>query len=520
MQGKTCSPKRAIRQIDMKRKDMNMIKKNKLTLAIMTAIIAATIGLTACSSESVSDALNTTIGSGASADSEHSENNSFADMIENAETKDGFTDQNMSASSASASSSTLIDTSSMFTERDLEQEADLSNATSITLKSGEDVNITSEGVYVISGTASDTSIIVEVADTENVQIVLDGVSITNSSSPVIYVKSADKVFVSTTDSDNTLKVTGTFAADGTTNTDAVIYSKDDLVLNGKGTLTISSTENGITSKDDLKITGGTYNITSSADAIEANDSIRISDGTFNIDSSKDALHSENSDDNSLGYVYIEGGTFNIEAEGDGIQATTVLMINGGKLDITAVEGFEGTYVQINGGTINIEASDDGINATQKSTSYEVVIEVNDGDITVTMGSGDTDGFDSNGDIYINGGTISVTGNSAFDWDGEAKLNGGTVIVNGEELTELTNQFAGGMMGGQGGGPQNGQMPASPDGSTTDGSMPTPPDGSTTNGNMPTPPDGMTPPDGNGEMPQGMGGHGGGPRNGQNTTGQN
>jgi hypothetical protein len=96
------------------------------------------------------------------------------------------------------------------------------------------------------------------ADDAKVQLVLDGVSITNTDSPAIYVVSADKCFVTTTDSVSTLTVTGTFAADGDTNIDAVIFSKDDLVLNGTGTLNISSTGNGITSKDDLTVTGGTY----------------------------------------------------------------------------------------------------------------------------------------------------------------------------------------------------------------------------------------------------------------------
>ena len=80
-----------------------------------------------------------------------------------------------------------------------------------------------------------------------------------------------------------------------------------------------------------------------------------------------------------------------------------------------------------------------------------------------MGQGDTDGIDSNGDIIINGGTISVTGQSTFDYDGTGTINGGTVICNGEEVTTLPNQFmGGGMKGGQmnqGGGMQNdgGQM---------------------------------------------------------------
>ncbi len=484
-----------------------MRKKGKVSIVLMTVFITAAMGLTACANSDVTDALNTTLTSMESTDT--TEPQGMEKM-----TKSNDSTENYSSGNSNGSSSTLLDTSSMFSDRDLEQEADLTDATYITLSSGEDVSITEEGVYVISGSAKNTSIVVEADDTAKVQIVLDDVSITNEDAPAIYVKSADKVFV-TTSSDSTLKVTGSFSADGTTNTDAVIYSKEDLVLNGKGTLTIESTENGITSKDDLKITGGTYSITSSADAIEANDSIRIYDGSFTIDSGKDGLHSENSDDNSLGYVYIQGGDFTIDADSDGIQATTVLMIDGGTFDITASEGLEATYVQINDGTISIEASDDGINTTQKSTSFDVVIEVNGGDITIVMGSGDTDGFDSNGNIYINDGTIDVTGNSAFDWDGEAQLNGGTVIVNGEEVTELTNQLMGGGMGGQGG--LGGQMPEggqAPSGEAPSGQAP-----SGTDGEMPEPPSGDMP---QGDMQQGQmkGGPGGGMRGPGGKGGQN
>ena len=66
-----------------------------------------------------------------------------------------------------------------------------------------------------------------------------------------------------------------------------------------------------------------------------------------------------------------------------------------------------------------------------------------------MASGDTDGVDSNGDIYVNGGTISVTGNSTFDYDGTAEYNGGVIIVNGQQIDYIPNQMMGGM-GGMGG----------------------------------------------------------------------
>ena len=338
----------------------------------------------------------------------------------------------------------------VFTERDLEQSADLSDATKYTVTSGEDISITSEGVYVISGEATDVTITVDVDSEDKVQLVLDGVSITNSSAPAIYVKSADKVFITTTSgSSNSLTVTGSFTSDGDTNTDAVIFAKDDIVLNGQGTLTVSSSDNGISCKDDIKITGGTLNITSAADAIEANDSIAICDGTVTISSQKDGLHAENDEDDSVGYIYICGGTLSINASSDGIQGTTTVQIDDGSFDITASEGIESTYVKINGGTVNISASDDGINGSDKSSAVSTKIEFNGGDITIDMGQGDTDGVDSNGDLYINGGTISVNGQSPFDYDGTAEHNGGTIIVNGEETDEITNQFGGGM-GGPGG----------------------------------------------------------------------
>ena len=101
---------------------------------------------------------------------------------------------------ANVTSTGMIDASDMFTDRDLEQTADTSEATYYTVKSGEDITITAAGVYVISGNAENVTIYVEAEDEDKVQIVLDGVNIANETAPVIYVKSADKVFVTTASS--------------------------------------------------------------------------------------------------------------------------------------------------------------------------------------------------------------------------------------------------------------------------------------------------------------------------------
>ena len=349
----------------------------------------------------------------------------------------------------------------LFTARDLNQTPDLTGATELTVTSGQDITITEAGTYVLRGTASEVTVRVEAGEEDKVQLVLDGLSITNRDFPAIYVKSADKVFV-TTSADSSLAVTGSFTKDGNTNTDGVIFSKEDLVLNGTAKLTVSSAENGIVCKDDLKVTGGTYDITAASKAIEAKDSILISGGSFTLEAGTDGLHAENGDNDSKGTIQILGGSFSIQANDDGIHANATVTIDGGSFDITAAEGIESTQVFLNGGTVNIESWDDGINAAYKSSAYRPKVEITGGEITIVMGAGDTDGIDSNGDLTITGGTVDVTGNSSFDVDGTITFTGGTVIVNGQQVSSIPNQMMGGGMGfgfggrgGQGGMDQGG-----------------------------------------------------------------
>ncbi|MBR1757941.1 MAG: carbohydrate-binding domain-containing protein [Lachnospiraceae bacterium] len=438
---------------------------SKKIAAVTAALIIGTMALTGCGTAGESAATT------AQASSVETSTDATTSATENGSKKSSSNKTNASETATTVTSAEggVLDTSDLFTDRDLKQTADLSEATYYTVKDGEDITITEAGVYVLSGNAANVTIYVEADKDAKVQIVLDGVTITNDDFPVIYVKNADKVFV-TTSSDSTLSVTGTFAADGDTNTDGVIFSKDDLVLNGTGTLTINSTDNGVVGKDTVKVTGGTYVITASSKAIEANDEILIADGTFTLTAGTDALHAENDDDDTLGNIYIAGGSFTIQVGDDAIHANSVLQIDGGEFNITAVEGLEATYIQINGGTIYIAASDDGINAANKSSAYSVCVEINDGDITIVMGQGDTDGIDSNGNIIINGGTVNVTGNSTFDYDGQGVINGGTVIVNGSEVTTLPNQMMGGgqMGGGMGFNNQMGGQMGQPGGSSGNG----------------------------------------------------
>ena len=437
-----------------------MMKKMNMISAVLAAILAVTMTGCGMNRNTGTTAADPAVMSSDSVKKEESSENTEAASVEQ-EVSDTVEAVELSQKTGSAEQD-----SELFTKRDLAQTADLSDAQRITVSDGQTIGITDEDVYVISGTAKNCTIRINADDTAKIQLVLNGVSVTNDDFPAIYVISADKVFITAADSENTLTVSGQFKADGDTNTDAVIFSKDDLVLNGTGTLNITSAYgNGVTCKDDLKITGGTYNVKTALDSFEANDSISVYDGTFNIKTDKDGFRCEN--DAAEGTVTVLGGTYSITAGSDGMQACALLQIDGGTMDITASEGLEATFVRINGGDITISASDDGINASASTNAYDTAVEINGGDLNVTVGQGDTDAIDANGSIYVNGGTVNITAQmSSFDYDVKAEFNGGTIIINGEEVSEIPQSMMGGGMhggifGGKGGmfGGMNGESDA-------------------------------------------------------------
>lgn len=227
------------------------------------------------------------------------------------------------------------------TEADKSETNETKAASSGVSISGNIITISKEGTYVLSGALSEGQIVVD-ADSAKVQLVLDNVDITCASSAAIYVKNADKTFITLAeDSENILMNTVEYEAIDDNNIDAVIFSKDDLTLNGKGTLTINSEYgHGIVSKDDLKLVSGTYNITAKNHALSGKDSMRIAAGTYNLTSGKDGIHSENADDDEKGFVYIASGDFTIESTGDGIDASYVVQIDDGDFEITAGGGAE------------------------------------------------------------------------------------------------------------------------------------------------------------------------------------
>ena len=264
----------------------------------------------------------------------------------------------------------------IFTDRD--SESGYSDYCTVTLADGastadadgvtidrDTITITAAGTYLLTGTLSDGQLIVDAGEDEKVQLVLSDASITCSGSAALYCRNADKVFVTTANgTGNELISTGEFAAIDDSNIDGAIYAKCDLTLNGAGTLTLSTGDDGIHANDALSISGGIVAITQCYEGIES------------------------------AVVDISGGDIDITASDDGINAA----------DGTSTEMMQtndNCVLTISGGTITINAEGDGVDSN--------------GDLTVTGGTLLIDGS-SNG------------GNGALDYDGTGTITGGTVIA--------------------------------------------------------------------------------------------
>lgn len=428
------------------------IMKRKAVLSLLSICIAFSLVITGCTASSDSTATVQTT------ESDTSENT--VSLASNSE--------NSLITAVSA-----IDTDQQFTDNDLDTGYDEENATKISFDTAgvavsgsgakaEDgtVTITEEGTYLVSGTVEDGQLIINAVDSAKVHLVLSGLTMTNNDGPCILVTGADKVFVTLADgTENTLSDAGTeyVQTDSDVNADGVIYSKSDLTFNGSGTLTINAGyKHGIVCNDDLVFTGGTYNVTAVGKGIKANDSIRIKNGTFTINAQDDSIHTSNEDDSGKGYIYICGGTFNLSAGDDGVHAATALLITGGTLTVSkSYEGLEGDSIDITNGEICVNSSDDGLNASSADHSSDSETQAENQDspqmqdpsseadanayIRISGGvlyvNAEGDGLDSNGMLYIEGGTITVDGptqanNGALDYGTGAEITGGTVMAAG------------------------------------------------------------------------------------------
>jgi len=345
----------------------------------------------------------------------------------------------------------------MFTGRDSETEYDASKAVQIQLNGnsatatsdsvmikGSTVTIQEEATYVISGSLDDGMIVVAAQETAKLQIVLNGASITSKTSAALYVLEGDKVFVTLADgTENTLSNGGTFIAIDENNIDGALFSKQDLTLNGSGSLTVTSpVGHGIVCKDDLVITGGNYTVNAASHGLDANDSARIANAKLAIDAGKDAIHCENSEDTAKGFVYISGGTITGEAEGDGIAASAYMQIVDGTVNLVVGGGSQnGSKAQsdffggfMGGGRPGQKGPGEFTNKTteESSTSMKGLKAANsllifDGNITIDSAD---DAIHSDVSIIINGGEFTLaSGDDAIHAEDTLTVTAGGINIS-------------------------------------------------------------------------------------------
>ena len=301
---------------------------------------------------------------------------------------------------------------------------------------GGAVTITKGGTYVLSGVFNG-QILIDADKEALVHLVLAGAQMTCTDSAAIYGVQSDKIVITLQDGTaNQIEDGETYVYETAEEEEpnAAIFSKDDLTINGTGSLIVQGNyEDAIGTKDDLLIVSGNYQIDAVEDGVQGKDSLTILNGTFIITAGNDALKASNDTDTDKGWVLIDNGTYTISAGDDAIHAETELTIHDGIIDIVACqEGIEGQTVTVNDGMISVKASDDGINAVSGQGSGDISITINGGEIYVDA---DGDGLDSNGTLVINGGTVYVEGptndgNGIMDYEYSGEIHGGIFVATG------------------------------------------------------------------------------------------
>lgn len=403
-----------------------MLKK---CTALFMALVISAFCMTACNDSGGSDS------SSGSSQSTASQSNGGDNSSADESTAASAADSGETSSSGTAVSS------EMFADGDYKDVTSETPNATITLSgstgtisdtargsSGSEVTITSKGIYKVTGSSDEVSIVInDESQSGNIYLILDNVTMSNSSTACINVKACDKLIIQTV-GENSLTYTNT---DSSEKVDGAVYSKDDLTINGSGTLNITSSLHGIVCKNDLKITDGTVNIDVLSAGIKADDSVRIGGGVISVTSEHDGIQVSNKNGDS--YFYFEKGELNIDSEYDGIDV---------KAD-SDTDNFTG-YVLFSGGKAVITAGGGSDNSKDSSTSQKGIkcegdITVSETDITVSSAD---DAVHSNGNITVNSGTVETsTSDDGMTAEGDLTINGGKVTVTksyeGLEATNVT-----------------------------------------------------------------------------------
>lgn len=354
------------------------------------------------------------------------------------------------AISKNTSAKSTSSTYGSYVEEDYEEQYDETKATKINLTASKAtiegtgasekegvLSITSGGTYILTGTYKG-QLSINVAE-EKVHLILNGVAITSEHSSAIFVEQAKKV-ITTLAKDTTNQLTDginyQYDATDETEPDATFFSKDDLTINGSGTLEVAGNyNNGIRSKDNLVITNGIIHVTTKNNALKGKDSVSIAGGTYTLKTTDgDAIQANNSTDSEKGWVAIDGGTFTIDSGNDGIQAKTSLLISKATITIKTANGYADQSMDTSksykglkaGGTIIIDEGTYTINTVDDAIHSNSSITINNGKFDLSSGD---DGIHADTDLTINNGSVTVS----QSYEG---LEGSTVTINSGDISVL------------------------------------------------------------------------------------
>lgn len=332
------------------------------------------------------------------------------------------------------------------------------------------LSITKGGTYYLTGTLSDGKIYVNSADEEKkVKLIFASLNVNCTTDAPLYIENSpdETVIILQKDTQNYLSDTSRTVAEGVTDyATAVIYSKDDLQLEGEGSLTVNGNfGKGIFSKNDIDIRGGNISITCVDDGIRGKDSVEIETGVINITSGGDGIRTSEETEADKGNIEIEGGTLNITSSLDAIQATGDITINGGSFTFQTAGGSTENYsyqyqgmqnppggnrqnplgfgnrpdssiyeeiesdtpstkgiksdksITVNGGSFNLNCLDDTIHAPY--------VTVSAGDLRLAS---DDDGIHGDENVTISGGSVVIT-NSYESIEGRTiNIHGGKILA--------------------------------------------------------------------------------------------
>jgi hypothetical protein len=193
--------------------------------------------------------------------------------------------------------------------------------------------ITDGGEYTLSGKLKGC-ITVDITKNKKATLILSDLKV-ESETAAINIISSDKVDI-VLKGKNSLSDGKTYADEKGAEPSACLYSADDIEISGDGSLAVkANSKNGIESKNDVKISGGSIEITAAKNAIKGKDSVKISAGSINIPACYDGIKSDNEKEDGRGIVEITGGKISMTCSDDGIQAYRSVNVQSAEIKINA-----------------------------------------------------------------------------------------------------------------------------------------------------------------------------------------